>query len=199
METPYVGVAVNYSPHQSSQYLRIYQHLWNRRQVLSAIKLAIHVQLMVLNMVQPTWIGSYQQQSFPMRNIINIEVCYNTKHICKRASTVNSLPWSKFCYCLFRHNHPSYIWLLSLAFFYSTITPTLSTHKIGSIEYKDQAILLFKFHTKVEPESHTSNFRRHWLQLAQSYSSVADPGFWKGGFILFGAWRAAFLLDHVHF
>ena len=136
METPYVGVAVNYSPHQSSQYLRIYQHLWNRRQVLSAIKLAIHVQLMVLNMVQPTWIGSYQQQSFPMRNIINIEVCYNTKHICKRASTVNSLPWSKFCYCLFRHNHPSYIWLLSLAFFYSTITPTLSTHKIGSIAHR---------------------------------------------------------------
>jgi len=31
-------------------------------------------------------------------------------------------------------------------------------------------IPLFEFHTGVEPESHTSNYRRYWLQLEQSYS-----------------------------
>lgn len=36
---PYVSVAGNYCTHQS---LRIYNQTWNRRQVLSATKLAVH-------------------------------------------------------------------------------------------------------------------------------------------------------------
>jgi len=54
--------------------------------------------------------------SLPTLNIINIEEHYDTKHAHKRASTVSSLPWIKFCYCLFRRNPPSHIWLLSWAF-----------------------------------------------------------------------------------
>jgi len=33
----------------------------------------------------------------------------------------------------------SHIWLLSLAFFYSTVTPTLSAYTIDSMEYNGQA------------------------------------------------------------
>jgi len=52
METPCVGVTSNYSPHQSSQHLKNVS--LNAEQVLSATKLSIHVQLMVLYMVQST-------------------------------------------------------------------------------------------------------------------------------------------------
>ena len=100
---------------------------------------AIHVQLMVFYMVQSTWIGRYQQQSCPTLNIINIEEHYDTKCAHKRASIVNSLPCSKFCYCLFRCNPPSHFQLLGLAFFCSVMTPTLFMYTVGSIECKGQA------------------------------------------------------------
>jgi len=42
-------------------------------------------------------------------------------------------------------------------------------YTIGSIEYKRSGIILpFEFHTGVDPEGHTGNYQRYWLQLAES-------------------------------
>ena len=74
---------------------------------------------------------------------------------------------SKFCYCLFRHNPPSHIRLLSLAFFGSTLTPTPSMHTIGSGECKGQAYTAIWFPHRVEPQSQAT-IKGIGYNLAQS-------------------------------
>ena len=89
---------------------------------------------------------------------------YISKRAHKLASTVNSLPWSKFCYCLFRRNPPSHIRLPSLAFFCSTLTPTPSTHTISSRECKGQAYTVVQFPYR----SGTSHKQLSKVSVAQS-------------------------------
>jgi len=96
MENPYVGVAGNYSPHQSSQYF------------ISS------------NLEQKTRFVCYQtcfscSADGTLHGTINMNL-YNTKHT--HASTMNSFLCSKFCYYLFRCNSPSHNWLLSIVFFF---------------------------------------------------------------------------------
>jgi len=90
----------------------------------------------------------------------------------KKALTNEHQQWThfyvaSFCYSLFRRNLPSHIWQLSLAFFCSTLTPTLTMYTISRIECKVQAhtALWIPYRSRT---SHTRNYQRYWVQLAQS-------------------------------
>ena len=105
--------------------------------------------------------------------MLNIKECYDTKHVHKRASTVNSLPCSRFCYCRFRHNPPYYIRLLSLAFFCSSNTPM---YPIGSRECKGQAHTA----TQIPHRSGTRGSHRATIQVLATTSTKQSYSYHPG-------------------
>ena len=104
----------------------------------------------------------HQQQSCPT---LNIEEHYDTKLTHKRVSTANSLPHSKFCYFLFRHNPLSHIQLLHLVFFHSAMTPNLSMYTTGSIECKGQVYTAVRIPHRSGTRGSHKQLSKVWIQL----------------------------------